>query len=311
MVKDISPRFACSAFFGGKNSSRGFLFFSLVLVLAFCKPLFDLVLYSFHSSLHSHAPLVPFISFYLIWLQKESLPSSSRSSPVLAAVFWLAGLSALTAFWVLKYQVGPLARNDSLALTITSFLCFFVGGGFFCFGAKLMQAVAFPVLFLVFSVPFPTVLTQWIEAFLQHTSAEAAFVFLKITDVPVFREGLVFRLPGISLRVAEECSGIRSTLVLLMTSLIAGHLFLRSPWNRAWFVLATIPLGIIRNGFRVLVISLLCVYVDPGMINSVIHRRGGPLFFVLSLIPLFGLLILMRKRERKREQSVKMKKEIG
>jgi exosortase/archaeosortase family protein len=63
--------------------------------------------------------------------------------------------------------------------------------------------------------------------------------------------------------------------------------------------LVTIPLGIIRNGFRVLTIGLLCVYVDPGMIHSIIHRRGGPIFFVLSLIPLFGLLFLLRKLEKR------------
>ena len=48
-----------------------------------------------------------------------------------------------------------------------------------------------------------------------------------------------------------------------------------------------IPLAILRNGFRILVIGLLCVNVGPQMIHSLIHRRGGPLFFMLSLIPFF------------------------
>jgi hypothetical protein len=33
------------------------------------------------------------------------------------------------------------------------------------------------------------------------------------------------------------------------------------------------------------------------MINSPIHRKGGPIFFVLSLIPFFALLLLLRKTE--------------
>jgi hypothetical protein len=60
-----------------------------------------------------------------------------------------------------------------------------------------------------------------------------------------------------------------------------------------------IPLGILRNGFRVFVIGMLCVHVGPHMIEHVIHRRGGPVFFALSLLPLFALLWWLRRWERR------------
>ena len=60
-----------------------------------------------------------------------------------------------------------------------------------------------------------------------------------------------------------------------------------------------IPLGILRNGFRVFVIGQLCVHIGPYMINSRIHHQGGPLFFALSLVPLFLLLLWLRRRERR------------
>ena len=56
-----------------------------------------------------------------------------------------------------------------------------------------------------------------------------------------------------------------------------------------------IPLAILRNGFRILVIGLLCVNIGPQMIHSLIHRRSGPVFFVLSLIPFLLVLWLLRK----------------
>ena len=56
-------------------------------------------------------------------------------------------------------------------------------------------------------------------------------------------------------------------------------MFLRATWRRALLVAAVIPLGLLRNALRILVISLLCVHIGPHMINSVIHRRGGPFFF--------------------------------
>ena len=61
-----------------------------------------------------------------------------------------------------------------------------------------------------------------------------------------------------------------------------------------------IPLGLLRNGFRVFTIGELCVHIGPQMINSPIHHKGGPIFFVLSLIPLFILLIALQKSERAR-----------
>jgi len=74
-------------------------------------------------------------------------------------------------------------------------------------------------------------------------------------------------------------------------------MLLTSTWRRAVLVAFVIPLGIVRNGFRILVIGLLCVHIGPHMIDSVIHHRGGPIFFALSLIPLFLLLIWLRRSE--------------
>ncbi|PYL65541.1 MAG: hypothetical protein DMF20_08545 [Verrucomicrobia bacterium] len=68
-------------------------------------------------------------------------------------------------------------------------------------------------------------------------------------------------------------------------------------WRRIVLVAFIIPLGILRNGFRILVIAVLCVNVGPQMIHSVIHRRGGPLFFALSLVPLLLLLAWLHKGE--------------
>jgi exosortase/archaeosortase family protein len=83
----------------------------------------------------------------------------------------------------------------------------------------------------------------------------------------------------------------------LMTSILAANLFLKTPWRRVALVAFVIPLAILRNGFRILVIGLLCVNIGPQMIHSLIHRRGGPLFFALSLAPLLLLLGWLHKGE--------------
>jgi exosortase/archaeosortase family protein len=148
-------------------------------------------------------------------------------------------------------------------------------------------------------VPFPVVARHAIETFFQQGSALAAELLFKLSLMPVLRDGTGFHLPGMFLEVAPQCSGIHSSLVLFMTSWLAGYLFLRSPWRRAGLALAVIPLALARNGLRVVTIGELCVHVSPDMIHSPIHHHGGPLFFVLSLIPLFLLLYLLRRAESK------------
>jgi exosortase C (VPDSG-CTERM-specific) len=194
-----------------------------------------------------------------------------------------------------------LSGNDYLALMVFSFVCFLVAGGFVFLGRKWMAAVAFPVAFLFFMVPLPDGVVVRLVTASKLASAEAANMIFHISGNPVFRNGTVFQLPGMVVEVAQECSGIRSSLVPFISGLLVSHLLLGSPWRRALLVVVVIPLGILRNGLRILVISLLCVHVGPHMIHSYIHRRGGPtggpIFFVLSLIPLFLLLWWLRREE--------------
>src|SRR5947199_37623 len=189
------------------------------------------------------------------------------------------------------------ADNDRLALLALSFLCCLATGGFFFLGRAWMRAAAFPLAYLIFMVPMPDAMADALETASKYASAEVANLLFHLSRMPFLRAGLIFQLPNITIEVAQECSGIRSSWVLFMTSILAANLFLKTRWKRIVLVAFIIPLGILRNGFRILVIALLCVNVGPQMIHSLIHRRGGPVFFVLSLIPLFLVLWWLRKSE--------------
>ena len=115
--------------------------------------------------------------------------------------------------------------------------------------------------------------------------------------MPVFREGTQFTLPGVSIEVGPMCSGIRSSLVLFITGILAAYLFLRQRWSRLTLAAALIPLGILRNAVRIFTLAQLAVHVNPDILNSNLHHRGGPLFFAVSLAPFFILIWLLRKYE--------------
>lgn len=279
---------------------------SVALVLCFILPLCHLVQFAAGSALYSHILLVPFISSYLIWLRRKHLPPFCEPARQLAAFACITGFVVLVGYWLAVSSALTLTEEDSLALTTLAFLLFFYGICCLCLGADTLRVIAFPLGFLIFMVPFPTFVREGIELLSQHSSAATADVMFRLSGMPIFREGLGFQLPGIQLYVAQECSGIHSSLVLFLTSLVAGHLFLHTPWKRLLLALAVIPLGILRNGFRIFVIGQLCVHIGPQMLYSAIHRQGGPLFFALSLVPFFLLLIALRKSDRVAE---KMKSE--
>jgi len=222
-----------------------------------------------------------------------------------AVVPFIAG-AGIVAIAFSLHAPGGLQTQDYLASVTLAALTLLWGGCVFIFGIAALRAVIFPLLFLIFIVPFPTSLQQHLETFFQVSSAAAAHLFFQISGTPVLQQGTAFQLPGFSFEVAPECSGIHSSLVLFITSFVAGNLLLRNLWPKALLVFFVVPLAIIRNGIRVFVIGQLCVHVSPDMIHSYIHRRGGPIFFAGSLIPFFLLLFFLKKFEsNKRRSSVK------
>jgi len=271
----------------------GWCLYLVILCGAFALPLREFATYARHSDVHSYVLLIPFVSAYLLYIRRKQLSRELRSSWGYALLFALAGTSALSA----SLYFTELGQNDHMTLIALSFVCFVIGGTFLFFGSKWARTAMFPLFFLAFMIPLPEGAVDFLENASKEASAEVANWLFLISSTPVLRAGTVFQLPGITIEVAKECSGIRSSLVLAITSVLAANMFLRTTWRRALLLAAIIPLGLLRNGVRILTVSLLCVHIGPEMINSVIHRRGGPFFFAASLIPLFLLLWWLRRGE--------------
>jgi exosortase C (VPDSG-CTERM-specific) len=275
---------------------------AIVLVAAFAQPLLVLIRYAAGSQLYSYILLVPFVSAYLLYLRRDQLPKNYGIDLPLAIVALAAGLALRVFIYWLHFVKRLSGDNDYLALLTLSFLCC-LAAGFFCFfGRGWMRAAVFPLGFLIFMVPMPDAMADALETASKYASAEVANFLFYLSGTPFLRASLNFQLPNITIEVAQECSGIRSSLVLFMTSILAANLFLKTPWRRFALIAFVIPLAILRNGFRILVIGLLCVNAGPQMIDSLIHRRGGPLFFTLSLIPFFVALWWLHRGDSRTRQ---------
>lgn len=278
---------------------RGLAIASGVLVVLFAWPLYELVRHSLRYDLHSHIVLVPIVSAYLVWTARKTIPIVPAVDRRIGLAVASAGLLPLMVCGLLALSQAKVARDDWLALSTLAFLLGFWGICGWYLGRRTLRAVAFPLAFLLFMIPLPTAATNALQTLLQHGSADVAYAMLLAAGTPVFRQELVFQLPGIILEVAPECSGIRSSLALFITSIVAGHLFLRSPWRRLALAALVLPLALLRNGLRVFTIGELCVHVSPDMIDSFIHHQGGPIFFALSLVPFSVVLLWFVRAERR------------
>jgi exosortase len=271
---------------------------SLLLLLAavawFWQPLAALYSLTQEQEHYSHIVLIPWLSLYVLYLDRKAIFASREWSPWLGSL--LIGLGAL-GYW----RADPATfAADQLSMMILAWVVICWGVFLLCYGIGPVRKISFGLFFLLCMVPLPANLLNAIIVFLQQSSAEVTDVVFSLLGVPVFRQGFVFSLSNFTIHVAEECSGIRSTLSLIITSLVAGHFFLRSAWGKMGLVAVVVPLAIVKNAFRIVGLSLLANYVDPTFItNSALHRSGGIPLFLLSLVVLFSLVWLLRRSERK------------
>src|SRR6266566_7718495 len=140
-------------------------------------------------------------------------------------------------------------------------------------GARASRTLLFPLVFLFWMVPIPSVALNKVVEFLQAESAVAARLIFSLIGVPVSQQGVVLSIPGVNIEVARECSSIRSSVMLLVASMVLAQVSLRSPWSKAAVIAATVPLSIAKNALRIVTLSMLGTRVDPGFLTGRLHHR--------------------------------------
>lgn len=284
-----------------KNNKRlcFFVFYCLLLFAAFWRVEAALVRISLGNSLSSYVLIIPAISGALLYWHRKTLTiGPCRYSFV--TVFLLFGIMGLLGALSLEGGGFHLDMINGLPALVFALTSFFIAGFAGFLGSEAFFAARFPLLFLYLMVPLPVWIETPLTMMLQYGSAAVAYGLMKLTIFPLYWEDTtVFNLPGITIHVAEECSGIRSTLVLLITTVLTSHLMLRTNKARLILVLLALLIGIFRNAFRIWILALLTVYVDPNALSGSLHHQGGPFFFALALILLFSMTYILSRTETK------------
>jgi exosortase len=233
---------------------------------------------------YSHAFLIIPIALYFVWERRDRLARIKTKPNYLGLIFILLNIATLL--------VGIL--GSELFLTRISIIGITAGAILYILGWQCLKSLAFPILFLFLMIPLPAIILNQIAFPLQLIASRFGELSLNILGVPVLREGNIIQLPNISLEVVEACSGIRSLISMLTLGLLYGYFADKRMGIRTALCLATVPIAILANGFRVAITGVAAHYCNPKMAAGLFHEFSGWLIFVMAFIMLFFLHRLLR-----------------
>jgi exosortase len=268
--------------------------FFILSLLPFWRPLNALLHLSLHDDRYSHILLIPLMSVSLVYLRRERIFAFLRYCPSKSAPLLVVGV---VLFCLAQSQFSALNPTDHLSIVVPAIVLVWMAGFALCFGMQSSRAALFPLLLLLLMIPIPTIALDKTVVALQEGSAVMTYALFKLLGVPVLWQRFKFSLPGVEIEIAKECSGIRSSLALFITSILAGYVFLQSNWRRVSFSLLTVPVVIFKNAVRIVTISCLGVYVNPGFFEGKLHRYGGLPFSLISLAILVPVLFALQNGE--------------
>ena len=281
-----------------------FAFLCAVSILFWWHPLVTTLGLALANDAYTHILLILPLSAALIYfdsrfqdskyLDSKAFRIDPQSSPRIGtALLALALVTGCYARW------GMAAAPDDvrLSLAMLALVTWWIASVLLCFGPKTFSSFLFPLCFLFLLVPIPEFALSGIVEFLQYQSAFAARIMFRAVGVPVTQDGIMLSIPNLDIEVARECSSIRSSLILVVTTLVLVHLFLRSWWRKVLLVAAAIPLSVAKNGMRIFTIAELGTRVDPGFLDGKLHHHGGILFYGLAVVAVAALLWVLRRTE--------------
>jgi len=227
------------------------------------------------SGTFAHGYVIVPISLWLIWGRREELKLLPRT-PYWPALLLLAaaGLAWLLAEMGEVQIVRHYAFVSLLPLCVLAIL-----------GIHVARALAFPLLFLLFAVPFGDVFIAPLIDITANFTVDA----LVLTGIPVFREGNNFSIPSGNWSVVEACSGVRYLISSVTVGCLYAYLTYRTLWRRALFVLASILVPIVANGARAYMIVMIGHLSDMKLAVGVDHLIYGWVFFGLVMFLLFWI----------------------
>lgn len=225
------------------------------------------------SETFTHAFTVPPIVAWLIWRQREALAVQVPRPSVWA----LLPIGVVSLMWLL----GDLAATNAVTqLAFTALLVLLVVA---MLGIDAARCIAFPLGFLFFSVP----IGEFVMPQMMQWTANFTVAALRLSGIPVFREGLQFVIPSGNWSVVEACSGIRYLIASVMVGVLFAYLNYQSLRRRLIFIGVSIAVPIVANWVRAYLIVMMGHLSGNALATGADHLIYGWVFFGIVITLMF------------------------
>ena len=229
---------------------------------------------------NAYAPWLLGLALLLLALRAYQLDRSQPSaSPGGALLWWAVGATL--------YAVGRSQQVELLTLLACIFLLVAVVLGLG--GRQALVRLRFPIGFMLLALPYPSWVIDRLTSPLKVWISIGTEELLYALGYPVARSGVVLALGPYRLLVADACTGLHSLIFLTALGLLYLHLTGPRPrWHRALLVALLVPVSLLANGIRVVVLLLVTYYWGDAVGQAFWHDVAGLVLYMSA----FGLLIL-------------------
>ncbi len=235
---------------------------------------------------YSHGPLVPVAAAALAWRRRRVL----AALPVRPAAWGTLVVAAGCALQMLGL------RADVFALQAASIVVLITGLTLTFFGATVTRALAFPLAFLVFMLPFPPIVVNQVSFWLKEITVRLATWWAETLGANLQRSGMTIFLTSGELRMENPCSGLRSLVSLLATGALFAHLQPGGRARRAVMLVAAVPIAMLGNAVRTTLLILIAHYLGVGAVRGLLHDVSGVMVYAVALVAMLGLRALLAPR---------------
>ena len=233
------------------------------------------------SSTYSHGFLIVPVFLWLVWQRRLAL-AQLPMRPSWAGLFVLAALG-------LGWLIGNLVSlNGPTQFAVVAMVPVALAT---VLGSQWVRALAFPLVFLFFAVP----LGDSLIPIMMDWTADFTVSALKLTGVPVYREGNNFSIPSGDWSVIEACSGIRYFFACLTVATLYAWSAYQTTARRLLFIGAALAVAVVANWVRAYSIVMLAHFSDNRLATGVDHFIYGGVFFGVIMVMLFSLGSIWRE----------------
>ncbi|MCC6322448.1 MAG: exosortase/archaeosortase family protein [Phycisphaerales bacterium] len=247
--------------------------------------------YSMGSGDWSHAYMVPFISLYLLWQNREALER------VQTQVYWPGLVAILTGVWSYTYFICgfPNHLGQGLSMVLTLF-----GVVLLLLGPRVVMYSFLPIAYLGFAITIPERVMNEVTWPLQALAAKGAWIGLNTVGVKTDVVGNALYVFDTKtqethpLNVAEACSGMRMLIAFLALGAAVSLVATRMWWKRVVLLGLAPPLALLLNIVRIMVLGIASLY-DQNLSAGQAHTFIGTLLLIPGFFMYMGIVLALNK----------------